>query len=228
MRNSMRALWIIVPAYNEGEVLASTVEQLRSVRGSVVVIDDGSNDNTASVARAMGVHVVSHPINLGQGAALATGIAFAVERGATHVCTFDADGQHDPETIVALCDELDRTGADVGLASRFLGSTVDMSFVRKQVLRLAIVFTRLHCGLRLTDTHNGLRVFTRSAAIQIEIRQARMAHGSEILARIAKLGLRYVEVPTTVTYTPYSCRKGQSLFDSVKIIFDLASESFSH
>jgi glycosyltransferase involved in cell wall biosynthesis len=223
----MRDLWIVVPAYNEAEVLAATLDQLHGVAGSVVVIDDGSTDQTAALAKAKGVLVVRHAINLGQGAALSTGLAFAVARGATHVCTFDADGQHDPRTIAELCDAVDECGADVGLASRFLGGAVAMSWMRKQVLRLAIVFTRLHTGLRITDTHNGLRLFTRSAARRIEIRQPQMAHGSEILSQIAKLRLRYVEVPTVVTYTVYSRRKGQSLFDSVRIVFDLACESLS-
>jgi len=224
----MRDLWIVVPAYNEAEVLAATLDQLRFVRASVLVIDDGSTDQTAAVARAAGAVVILHPINLGQGAALATGLSFAVDRGATHICTFDADGQHDPQTIIELCDAIDAVQADVGLASRFLGTTVGMSPLRKNFLKLAIAFTRLHSGLRLTDTHNGLRVFTRSAAQRIEIRQPRMAHGSEILAQIAKLGLKYVEIPTVVTYTVYSRSKGQSLFDSVKIVFDLACESLSH
>lgn len=217
----MRDLWIVVPAFNEGQVLAVTIEQLRNVNGTVVIVDDGSSDETAAVARAAKVVVISHPINLGQGAALFSGITYALQRGATHVCTFDADGQHDPIAIEDLCRAIDELGVEVALGSRFLGRTVDMSPVRRAFLRLAVAFTRLHTGLHLTDTHNGLRVFTRAAAQRLRIEQSRMAHGSEILAQIAKLEIPYVEVPTTIRYTDYSRHKGQSLFDSVKILFDL-------
>ena len=223
----MRHIWIVVPAYNEAEILGETLDQLRLVPGHVIVVDDGSTDATFAIARARGVSIVKHPINLGQGAALATGIAVALDRGATHICTFDADGQHDPSTLGELVSALDTEGVDVALASRFLGTSTDMSIIRKAVLRMAVVFTRLHTGLNLTDTHNGLRAFTRSAATKIQIHQPRMAHGSEILAQIGKLQIGYVEVPTIVRYTAYSRRKGQSLFDCVKIIFDLAYGSIA-
>jgi hypothetical protein len=92
------------------------------------------------------------------------------------------------------------------------------------VLRAATVFTRLTTGLRLTDSHNGLRAFTRKGAAAIRLRQNRMAHASEILVEIAESGLRYVEVPVTIEYTAYSLAKGQRIGDSVTILLDLFAQ----
>ena len=220
-------LWIVMPAYNEGSAIGATLLGLREAGYHVVVVDDGSRDDTAARARSAGADVVVHPINLGQGAALATGIRYALSRGATHVCTFDADGQHCVETIAEMREALRRSGAEIALGSRFLGDTIGMPFARGLLLRGAVAFTRVHAKLPVTDTHNGLRLFTRAAAERIKIRQPRMAHGSEILSEIARSKTSYVEVPTTIRYTDYSKAKGQHFFDSLKIVFDLAYDSLT-
>ncbi len=224
----MADVWIVVPAYQEAGAIEATLRGLFAYLPNVVVVDDGSSDATAKIARRAGVDVVRHAVNLGQGAALATGIEYALRRGADYVCTFDADGQHDPATIDFMYARLVEGGADVALGSRFLGSTIGMSRLRRLFLRLAVLVTRLHTGLALSDTHNGLRMFSRRAAERLELRQARMAHGSEILHEIARAGMPYVEVPTTIAYTAYSRRKGQSLFNSVKIVLDLFYAAWSH
>jgi len=187
----------------------------------IVVVDDGSTDGTADAARSKAAVVVSHPVNLGQGAALQTGLDFALRRGADYICTFDADGQHDPATIALMLQRLTDSGAEVALGSRFLGGTIDMPVLRRFMLNVAIAFTRLQTRLPLTDTHNGLRMFTRRAASQIRINHSGMAHGSEILSSIVKLKLSVIEVPTIVRYTDYSKRKGQSISNSVHIMIDL-------
>ena len=89
------------------------------------------------------------------------------------------------------------------------------------VLKLATVFTYLTTGLRMTDAHNGLRAMTRSCAMRIRIRQNRMAHASEIISEIARLKLRFVEVPVTICYSAYSLQKGQKLANSINIVLDL-------
>ncbi len=224
----MSAVWIVVPAYQEAGAIEHTLRGLFAYLPNVVVVDDGSTDETAAIAKRAGVDVVRHPVNLGQGAALATGIEYALRRGATHVCTFDADGQHDPATIDAMYARIVEDDADVALGSRFLGSTVGITRLRLAFLRCAVLVTRLHTGLPVSDTHNGLRMMRRGAAERMRLRQPGMAHGSEILGEIARLGLSYVEVPTTVAYTAYSRRKGQSLFNSVKIVCDLMYAAWSH
>jgi polyprenyl-phospho-N-acetylgalactosaminyl synthase len=214
-------LWIVVPAYNEAGAIGAVLSGLHAYLPRVVVVDDGSSDRTGEIALESGAAVVRHAINLGQGAALQTGIDYALERNAAYVCTFDADGQHDPDSIAALYAALTSSGADVALGSRFLGSAPQMPVLRRSTLRAAVALTRLQTGLHLTDAHNGLRLLTRAAAERIRIRQPGMAHASELLVAIAHERLPYVEVPTRVNYTAYSIAKGQSVTNSVKILFDL-------
>ncbi|MFD2646381.1 glycosyltransferase family 2 protein [Devosia albogilva] len=214
--------WIVIPAYNEEEVIGGVVRAVRAEYANVVVIDDCSRDDTAAAALAAGAHVCSHPINLGQGAALQTGIDFALAQGADAIVTFDADGQHSLVDAAAMIDRLRDGDADVVLGSRFLGGTVGMPRAKRWLLKAAIFYTRLTSGLKVTDTHNGLRCFSRHAAQTIRIRHNRMAHASEILNKIGSEKLRYAEVPCTITYTDYSKAKGQRMTGAIAILSDLA------
>lgn len=215
-----RAVWFVIAAMNEGAMIGEVVASL-TPHGAVVVVDDGSHDETSEFASAAGAHLLRHLLNRGQGAALQTGIQYALRNGASHVVTFDADGQHRVEDALAMVARCDEAGLDAVLGSRFLGATVGMGWRKGLVLRAAVIFTRLTTGLRLTDTHNGLRVFSRAGAQALEIRQDRMAHASEILAQIARRGLRYEEAPVTIIYTEYSIAKGQRLSNAVRILEDL-------
>jgi glycosyltransferase involved in cell wall biosynthesis len=212
---------VICAAYNEATTIGRVVGELSRAGHQIVVVDDGSGDETRYIAAAAGAHVVAHPINLGQGAALQTGIDYALSQGADFLVTFDADGQHRISDIPRLLDALRRERADFALGSRFLGQTYNLPMLRRWLLQAATVFTRLTTGLRLTDSHNGLRALTRKGAGAIHLRQNRMAHASEILVEIAHSGLRYVEVPVTIEYTAYSLAKGQRIGDSVTILLDL-------
>jgi len=213
-------IWVVIAAYNEASVIARVVGEV-ALRGyHVVVVDDGSADDTADRAAAAAA-VVRHPVNLGQGAALQTGIDYALQQGADAIVTFDADGQHRATDIERLVAALREAPADFALGSRFLGDAIALSTARRLLLRAATVFTQLTTGLRLTDTHNGLRAMTRRGAEKIRLRQNRMAHASEILAQIAASGLAYVEVPVRIEYTAYSVAKGQRLGDALTILLDL-------
>jgi glycosyltransferase involved in cell wall biosynthesis len=216
--------WVVIAAYNEAPVIALVVSVLVQRGDSVLVIDDGSTDETGSIASAAGALVVTHPINLGQGAALQTGIEFALENGADYIVTFDADGQHRASDIDSLLAALLENKADFALGSRFLGASVAMPFSRRLLLKAATWFTCVTTDLRVTDTHNGLRAMTRHGASRIALRQNRMAHASELLHQIRRNGLRHVEVPVTVEYSLYSLTKGQRLVDSVKILVDLSAQ----
>jgi len=152
------------------------------------------------------------------------GIYYALCQGADYIITFDADGQHRVQDIDALIAAIEKNGVDFALGSRFLGSTIDLPRARRILLKAATWFTRLITGLRLTDTHNGLRAMTRDGASRIFLRQNRMAHASELLEQIAASGLPHVEVPVTIDYTRYSLAKGQRLSDSLAILFDLSAQ----
>jgi polyprenyl-phospho-N-acetylgalactosaminyl synthase len=218
------SIWIVVAAYNEAAVIGPVVADLVSRSYHVVVVDDGSHDATGQIALSAGATVITHPVNLGQGAALQTGIKFALSQAAGYVVTFDADGQHRASDIARLVDALVAEGADYALGSRFLGSSRGMPFRRRLLLQAAIWFTRAVTGLNLTDTHNGLRAMSREGASRIALRQNRMAHASELLEQIATSGLPHVEVPVTIDYTQYSLAKGQRLSDSLAILFDLSAQ----
>lgn len=210
-----------MPAYNEAARLGRTLQTLLPLYPNVVVIDDGSRDATRKVAHEAGAWVLRHEVNSGQGAALQTGLDFALRQGADYLVTFDADGQHDPADIARLLAPLERGEADVSLGSRFLGQTVNMPFTRKLILKAGVLFTRLVSNIKVTDAHNGLRAMTREAASRIQLLQDRMAHASEILDQIRQQQLRYVEVPVTIRYTADTLAKGQGSMQAVKIAGEL-------
>lgn len=210
-----------MPAYNEAARLGRTLQTLLPLYPNVVVIDDGSRDATRQVAHEAGAWVLRHEVNSGQGAALQTGLDFALRQGADYLVTFDADGQHDPGDIARLLAPLERGEADVSLGSRFLGQTVNMPFTRKLILKAGVLFTRLVSNIKVTDAHNGLRAMTREAASRIQLLQDRMAHASEILDQIRQQQLRYVEVPVTIRYTADTLAKGQGSMQAVKIAGEL-------
>ncbi len=217
-------IWLIIPAYNEAAVIGRVVGDVIRRGYNVAVIDDGSTDETGCRAAAAGAVVVTHPINLGQGAALQTGIRYALRQGADTIVTFDADGQHRAADVDVLTDALASNNADFALGSRFLGGAVAMPLSRRLLLTAATWFTRLTTGLKISDTHNGLRAMTRHGASRIKLRQNRMAHASELLHEIARSGLRYVEVPVTIEYSRYSLAKGQRIADSLRILVDLSAQ----
>jgi polyprenyl-phospho-N-acetylgalactosaminyl synthase len=211
----------VIPAYNEGGRLGRTLTGLSSWFPRVIVVDDGSRDNTLEVALHFPAWVLRHITNCGQGAALQTGIDFALRQGARAVVTFDSDGQHDPRDLPALVQPILAGRSDVVLGSRFLGSTQGLPRSRWLLLKLGVLFTRLFSGIRVSDTHNGLRALSRSAAEQIQITQDRMAHASEILDQIQRYRLRFEEVPVQIRYSQETLTKGQSSWNALKIVGQL-------
>jgi glycosyltransferase involved in cell wall biosynthesis len=197
------------------------LQELCRLDVNVVVVDDGSDDDTAAVAREQPVWVLRHIVNCGQGAALQTGLTFALTRGAEIVVTFDADGQHASAEIERLVEPIRKGHFDVTLGSRFLGQTVGLPWGRWLVLKLGILFTWIFSQVWITDTHNGLRAFSRKAAQQIRILHNRMAHASEILDQIREKGLRYGEVPVTILYSRETLAKGQCSWHALRIVGQL-------
>jgi glycosyltransferase involved in cell wall biosynthesis len=209
--------------YNEAAVISGVVSALRASFPRVICVDDGSTDGSGELAGAAGAAVVRHHHNLGQGAALQTGITYALRSPTTrYVVTFDADGQHRPDDAIKMVQVARAERVDVVLGSRFLATAADsMPRARKTMLRAAEVFNRLTSGLAVTDAHNGLRVLSRRAANHLRITLNGMAHASEVLDQIAHSGLPWREVPVTIDYTDYSRTKGQPNINAVNISLDL-------
>ena len=217
VQQSTSNAWIVVPAYNEATRLPKTLASLREYR-NLVVVDDGSTDGTADAALVTNAWLLRHSLNCGQGAALRTGIQFALQHGAAAIVTFDADGQHDPAEIPRLLGPVLDGTADVVLGSRFLGRALGMPRGRRLLLRAAALFTRAFSGIRVTDAQNGFRALSREAALRIQLAQDRMAHASEILDQIAEHRLRFREVPVTVAYDPGLLAKGQRSSNAIRIV----------
>lgn len=211
---------IIIPVYDEAEVVAEVVNSVKKYFKYVVCVNDGSRDASSTEVKKTNAYLIEHPINMGQGAALQTGIEFARQLPVKYFVTFDADGQHRITDIYAMLDKIKEEDFDIILGSRFLGETVGISTSKRRLLKLAIWFSKMTTGLSLTDTHNGLRVFNKEVADNMQITQPDMTHASEILEIIADKKYKYAEIPVTIEYTDYSRRKGQSIVNAVNIGFD--------
>lgn len=212
---------IIIPAYNEAKKIKEVVSSVKKAGDwDILVVDDGSADDTASQAILAGALLISHRINRGQGAALKTGIDYANRSSYDTAVFFDADGQMSASEINHFIEKLDQ-GYQVVLGSRNLGQTVNMPAIRRLVKKLALIFTRLTTGLNITDTHIGFQAWRVDALKKITLNQDRMAHASQLLAEISRHKLTYAEIPVTITYTDYSLKKGQNIFNSVNVLWDL-------
>lgn len=214
--------WFVIPLFNEGQVIGDVIRDLRAVYPLVVCVDDGSSDDSAARAAEAGAAVVRHPYNMGQGAALKTGIDYALrDPDMRQVVTFDADGQHqvaDAAEMIAVRQDQD---VDVVLGSRFLDSRTKPGLIKRIVLRGAVWYSNLTTGVRLSDAHNGLRVLGRHACEVIVIEQNRMAHASEMVQEIGRHRLSIREHPVHILYTDYSRAKGQSVLNAVNIVIDM-------
>ena len=211
-------VWIVIAAFNESTRLAGCLSQVCEHYPNVVVVDDGSHDATYEVAAGYPVWRVRHAVNCGQGAAIQTGIDFALSRGATILVTFDADGQHSVQDIATLVEPVALGEVDVCLGSRFLGEAPGIPWNRWLVLKAGILVTQWISRIHVTDTHNGLRALSREAAGLIRLKQNRMAHASEILDEIQRHRLTYREAPVRVEYTEESLRKGQSSWNAFRVL----------
>jgi len=213
---------ILIPAYNEASVIKETINNIQKIFNNIVCVNDGSSDNTEEQILSTRAELVSHTINLGQGAALQTAIDYALhEKKYKYFVTYDADGQHNIEDVITMLDTLRLKKLDIVLGSRFLGHVKNPKKLKIFILKFAVGFTNITTGLNLTDTHNGLRVFNRYTAENLKLQMPDFAHASEILDRISDKKLRYEEVPVTITYTGYSQAKGQSMINAVNIVFDV-------
>jgi len=215
---------IVIPAYNEGKRIASVLEELKKEGyRKIVVVDDGSSDNTFDIAKKSNVSVLKHTLNRGQGAALKTGIDYSLKGDAEIIVTFDADGQFLVKEIPLVISPIEKKEADIVLGSRFLGEAINIPFLKKIVLKLGIIVVFFLYGIKITDSQSGFRAMTRAAAGKIKLTADRMEHAGEIFSEIMRNKLKYKEVPITVIYDKYTLGKGQewdkSLSLGIKMLF---------
>lgn len=215
-------VWIIIPAFNEAGIIGEVIADVRSVFDHVVCVDDGSSDGTGDIALQAGAHLVRHPVNLGQGAAIQTGVEYARRQpGAEVFVTFDGDGQHRVKDVVAMIDRLSDGDVDVVIGTRFGRPGLSRPpLLKRVVLRTAAWLSPRGRRLGLTDTNNGLRVFNKRVADGLDITMSGMSHASEFVMLIDEHQWRVAEEPVEVLYTEYSKSKGQPLLNGVNIIFD--------
>jgi glycosyltransferase involved in cell wall biosynthesis len=216
-------IFIVIAAYNEENSIGSVIDSLRKEGyNEIVVVDDGSRDRTYNVALRHKTRILQHSLNRGQGAALKTGIDYALQLGADIIVTFDADGQHNPKDIKAMITPIQKKEVDVTLGSRYLrASRTNVPTFRRLQHRVGRLAIWSMYGIRLTDAHNGLRAFSRKAAEAIEIKSDRMDHASEIVDQIGKKRLHFREIPVDIRYTEYSLRHGQSSSNAFNILFKM-------
>lgn len=216
------SIFVIVPCYNEATVIRDTVASLLEKGYHVVVVDDASSDDTKTALKGLSVYYIRHEVNLGQGAALQTGIEFALQAGATWLVTFDADGQHDVNDIELMMDLLNKENAGIVFGSRFLaGASANISLSRKVVLRSARLVNYFASGILLTDANNGLRVMTRDAALKMQITENRSTHSAQIQDMVRQNRIKYAECPVNISYTEYSRRKGIKNIASIRILYEM-------
>lgn len=219
---------VIIPAFNEAAVIGETIRHARHVLGrhaTILVVDDGSNDQTKFVARRAGALVICHPVNRGLGGALGTGLYWAKIHDVNTAVTFDADGQHDPMDLPLVLRPITQKKADVVVGSRTLLGWRNIPLDRKFIIWGSNLLTWWLFGVRTSDSLSGLRSFSRRAIERIQLRTDRMEVSNEFFFEMKRNHLRLSEVPIRVIYTDYSRRKGQknsNIFDvTLKLLLRL-------
>lgn len=216
--------WLIVPCYNEGSVIGDVLRNALQTFPNIVAVNDGSADNSAQAIHAAGAHLVNHPVNLGQGAALQTGVEYARSQpGAQYFVTFDADGQHQVKDVIAMVERLRTEPIDIVVGTRFgrpKAADDQVPLIKRIVLRTVVALSPRTRRLGLTDAHNGLRAFNRTVAEQLNLRMNGMSHASEFVTLMDEHHWRVAEQPVDILYTEYSMSKGQSLINGVNILAD--------
>lgn len=222
-------VFVVIPVYNEDpEVLLSVLSGISEFE--TVIVDDGSDipilNQLQGVKFSDSVHFCWHPANKGQGIALKTGLDLALSLGATVLCTMDADGQHDPNSVRSIIAAFQTRPVDILFGSRFLSGDSKVPFLKKVFLKGGIFINYLYAGIWLHDAHCGLRAMNGAVAQKLKFYNGRQAHASEILWIVHKNRFRYGEHPVTIQYTRYSQSKGQSVWNSFNILFRLLRHRF--
>jgi glycosyltransferase involved in cell wall biosynthesis len=214
---------VIIPAFNEGPLIAKVVRQAKKVfatssyQTEIVVVNDGSRDQTAARARKAGAHVISHVLNVGSGAATATGLAWARRHGFTVAVTIDGDGQHDPSDALRGVDILLDRKPDLLIGSRSIKKE-HMSPLKVIGNKGLSLITFLLFGINVSDSQSGLRVFSERALRELHWDANGYEFCSEMLWRAKQIGYTIEEFPIKTLYSDYSRSKGQNNWNGFNIV----------
>ncbi len=215
-------LYIVIPAKDEATRIGGVLRHLQLLNyRNVVVVDDGSADNTGEVARSFGATVLRHWVNLGAGAATRTGIEYALARGAEIIVTIDGDHQHLPDDINALVGALLEKKVDVVIGSRFFGNNNDIPLTRQAYNAVGNLVTYLLTGLWVNDSQSGMKAFRAEFARNAAINRNGFEFCIEIIRYIKLLKATWHEAPISVVYTPDTMSKGQGLWTGLKMMIRL-------
>lgn len=217
-------VWLVVPCFNEGTVIEDVLREAGKTFPNIVAVDDGSTDDSSLAIHRAGAHLVRHPVNLGQGAAIQTGVEYARSQpGAQYFVTFDADGQHQVKDVMTMVGRLRSEPVDIVVGTRFGRPRAEgdqVPLIKRIVLKTVVLLSPRTRRLGLTDAHNGLRVFNRRVAEDLNLRMNGMSHASEFVELMDARGWRVAEEPVDILYTEYSMSKGQSLLNGINILSD--------
>jgi glycosyltransferase involved in cell wall biosynthesis len=189
-----------IPAYNEESYIESLVKSAKNHVDSVIVCDDGSTDNTASIAKNAGAIVISHKTNKGYGAAIISLFNYARENNADVMITIDGDGQHNPDQIPLLLNTISQHNVDVVIGSRFLNNTIEAPGYRQRGIKIITSAVNYGTNLKVSDSQSGFRAYSKIAINTIHPTEEGMSVSTEILLKISNKGLSLAEVPITVSY----------------------------
>ena len=220
-------IYVLIPVFNEEKIIEETINKLKVYFDHILIINDGSTDKTRAILENLDVIKINHPINLGQGAAIKTGIEYILKfSNADAVVTFDADGQHSVDDAILFAEKITVIKEEIIFGSRFLGFEKNIPFFKRLLLKTAIYFTNVIYSVKMTDTHNGLKAIKRSCLEKIELNISGYGFETEIIMNISKKKILFKEEPTNVIYTEYSLSKGQSIFNAIKIFEEILLRLF--
>jgi glycosyltransferase involved in cell wall biosynthesis len=189
-----------IPAYNEESHIESLIKSVKNHVDSVVVCDDGSTDDTASIAKKAGAIVISHKINKGYGAAIISLFDYARENNAEAMITIDGDGQHNPDQIPLLLNTISKHNVDVVIGSRFLNNSIEAPGYRQRGIKIITSTANYGTDLKVSDSQSGFRAYSKNAINAIHPTEENMSISTEILFKISNKGLSLAEVPITISY----------------------------
>jgi glycosyltransferase involved in cell wall biosynthesis len=220
----MKRVCVIVPAYNEATVIADVIQTSKKafakIKGfdiDIVVINDGSRDQTSSEAKKGGAIVVDHILNSGAGGATLTGLAYARKHKYDIAATMDADGQHAPEDVVKGIKKIDKSPSGLLIGSRLIDSE-GMSKTKVLGNKGLSLITKVLFGVNVTDSQSGLRIYSRAAIEKLDWKTTGYEFCSEMIWRAKQLGIEIEEFPIQAIYTDYSRSKGQNNWNAINIV----------